>query len=606
MAYAAIKYAEQATKMQEVGSGSRTICFQEYEVDVSAGQLRRQGRRVRLRDQSFKVLVQLLERAGEVVTREELRRRLWPEDVFVDFDNNLNAAVTKLRTALHDSAAHPRFIETLPKRGYRFIGSISDSAQDPKKRVNQRLKIIVLPFVNLSGDPSQEYLADGMTEELISDLAAFAPERLAVIARTTAMQYKKSDKAVSLIGSELGVDYVVEGSVRPQEDRIMLVVQLIQVNDQTHLLARRYDTDSCEFPSTAHQATHAVASQIGVLPKTGTLGQSLNSNWSRSKPAGNHDAYLLYLRGRYSFNKGTSEGFATAMQFFENAIKKDPEFTNAYCSMAEIYWYMGFMGLTYPKEAFGRGIWCTVRALEIDASLAEAHALLGAFRKVPDYNWPEVNREMQCALELNPASPYVMQRHAISELMPLGRMEEAIEEMKHALELDPLSQWMRTWYAELLDLGRQYDQGLQEIKVLLENVPTFWPTQLIAGFLYGDLHMYDKATAALRKASELTGGAPFILGWLGQALVNSGDIAEAQAIPKKLRAMASRGVYIPPTSFAWIHLALGEIDSALIWIDKAIDACDPMITPIKTYPFLDPLRDDPRFKALLHKMNLEP
>jgi tetratricopeptide (TPR) repeat protein len=284
-----------------------------------------------------------------------------------------------------------------------------------------------------------------MTEELITDLAAFAPERLAVIACTTAMQYKKSDKAVSLIGSELGVDYVVEGGVRPQEDRIVLVVQLIQVKDQTHLLARRYDMDSREFPATAHQATHAVASQIGVLSKPGTLGQSLSPTLSRSQPAGNHDAYLLYLRGRYSFNKGTPEGFATAMQFFENAIKQDPEFANAYCSMAEIYWYMGFMGLTYPKEVFGRGIWCAVRALEIDASLAEAHALLGAFRKVPDYNWQEVDREMQCARELNPASPYVMQRHAVSELMPLGRMEEAIEEMKRALELDPLSQWMRTW-----------------------------------------------------------------------------------------------------------------------------------------------------------------
>jgi TolB-like protein len=591
--------------MREAGAGGKTIRFQEYEVDVSAGQLRRQGRKVRLRDQSFKVLVLLLEHAGEVVTREELRRRLWPEDIFVDFDNNLNSAVTKLRAALHDSVVRPRFIETLPKRGYRFIGSISESAQDPKKEANHKSKIVVLPFLNLSGDPSQEYLADGITEEIISDLATFDPERLAVIARTTAMQYKKSDKAISLIGSELGVDYVVEGSVRPRQDRIVLVVQLIQVKDQTHLLARRYDTYSGEFPATAHQATHAVASQIGILSKPGTLSQSIRSNWRRSKATENQDAYLLYLRGRYSYNKGTSEGFATAMQFFENAIKQDPKFANAYCSMAEIYWYMGFMGLSYPKEAFSRGIWCAVRALEIDASLAEAHALLGAFRKVPDYNWHEVDREIQRALELNPESPYVRQRYAVSELMPLGRMEEAIEEMKHALELDPLSQWMRAWYAELLSMGRQYERGLQEITVLLEHVPTFWPAQLTVGHLYRDLHMYDKATAALRRANELSGEAPFILGWLGQALVNSGEIAEARAILKKLPVMASR-IYIPPTSFAWIHLALGEIDSALSWLDKAIDDCDPMITPIKNYPFLDPLRDDPRFHALLRKMNLEP
>jgi tetratricopeptide (TPR) repeat protein len=240
---------------------------------------------------------------------------------------------------------------------------------------------------------------------------------------------------------------------------------------------------------------------------------------------------------------------ATATQFFENAIKLDPEFANAYCALAEIYWYIGFMGLDYPKKAFSQGIWCAVHALEIDTSLAEAHALLGAFRKVPDFDWPEVEREMQRALDLNPASPSVRQRHAVSELMPLGRIEEATEEMKRALELDPLSPWMRAWYALLLDLGRQYDQGLKEITVLLEQVPTFWPAQTTAGHIYRDLKMYDQATEAQRRANELSGGAPIILGWLGQALVNSGDIAGARSILKKLPAMASRG-YMPPSNFA--------------------------------------------------------
>jgi len=215
-----------------------TVRFDCYAVDLSAGQLYKHGIRINLRDKSFQVLAALLEHPGEVVTREDLRRQLWPEDVFVDFDNNLNTVIARLREALSDSAEHPRFIETLPRHGYRFLRSVSEPPRTPEKSRLKRTRLVVLPFLNLSGDPAQEYFSDAITDEIITVLAGLAPEQLAVIARTTAMHYKGSHKDVSRIGRELGVDYVVEGGVHRNDDQVSINVQLIQVSDQAHLLVR--------------------------------------------------------------------------------------------------------------------------------------------------------------------------------------------------------------------------------------------------------------------------------------------------------------------------------------------------------------------------------
>jgi TolB-like protein/Tfp pilus assembly protein PilF len=586
-------------------STSRIIQFDKYEVDVPAGHLLKQGVKVRLREQSLVVLVMLLEHPGEVVTREELRRRLWSEDTFVDFDNNLNTAIARLRVALSDPAEHPRFIETLPKRGYRFIGSLSKPAPASGQVPARRAKIAVLPFANLSGDPEQEYFSDAMTEEMITELAGLAPGQLGVIARTTAMHYKTSHKDVARIGRELAVDHVVEGSVRREDDRIGIIVQLIQVSDQTHLWTKRYETGLREFLGAVNAAAQAIALEIGIPPaaeksRHGTLA----GRGGIRKPTEDVAAYNLYLQGRYHLNKYTPEGIARAKQCFEEAIAQAPEFALAYNSLAEVYWNMGFLGFVPPKEAFSMGVWSALRAIEIDDKLAEAHSLLGSFRKELDYNWPEVHREMRRALELDPWSPFVRLRYGISGLMPLGRIQEAIAELERGLELDPLSPDLRFWHAYMLLLDRQYERGLQEVQLLIDHAPTYWLAHLTIGHLYGAMKMVDQATAAIRKATDLSGGAPNMLGWLGLALTQSGDTAEARTLLDRLHGIASQA-YVPPTSFAWIHLGLGDIDSAFVWMDRAIDMRDTMIIPIKTYPFLDPLRSDPRFPALLRKMNLE-
>jgi TolB-like protein len=574
--------------MPDAALPPRIVRFGDYEVDVPAGHLRKRGVRIKLRDQSFEVLAVLLEHAGEVVTREDLHRRLWPEHVFVDFDSNLNTAIARLRDALNDSADHPRFIETLPRRGYRFIASVSESVRSPRAR------LLVLPFANLSGDPAQEYFSDAMTDEIITELVGLAPEHLAVIARTTAMHYKGSQKDVAEISGELGVDYVVEGSVHRDDVRIALNVQLIQGHNQTHLWAKRYDIELRDLFDTRSAIAQAIATQIDITPRR-----------TVRRPTEDLPAYNLYLQGRYHFLKATPEGFAKAKQYFKQALVRDPEFALVYDSLAELQWYMGFLGFVPPKEAWAAGIFAAVRAVEIDNTLAEAHTLIASFRKGVDYNWREVHRQMSLALELDPASPVVRVRYAVSGLMPHGRIEEAVSEIERALESDPLSVFVRSWLVEMLHLGRQYDQGIEQARRVLELDPDYYLCHLALGHLYCGKRMFDEGIAAQRRATELSGGSPLILGWLGLALTQGGNVAEARTVLERLHAMAGKA-YVPPTGFAWIYLGLGEIDSAFQWLDRAIDACDPMIMPIKSYPFLDPIRADPRYLALLSKMNLKP
>jgi TolB-like protein len=572
--------------MPDSASPPKLVRFGNFEVDLPAGHLRKHGIKLKLADQSFEVLAILLEHAGEVVTREDLRRRLWPEDVFVDFDNNLNTAIARLREALSDSANHPLLIETLPRRGYRFVASLSQPAPAIPR-------LLVLPFANLSGDPAQEYFSDAMTEEIIGALAGLAPDHLAVIARTTAMHYKGSQKDITQIGRELAVDYVVEGSVRRLDDRIVVSVQLIQVSDQTHLWTNRYDSELRDLFSMESAAAQAIAGQLGIAPRR-----------AARKSTEDLAVYNLYIQGRYHLFKGTPEDMAKAKLYLEEAIARDPEFALAYDSLAEIYWYWGFLGFAPPREACSAGMFCALRAVEIDNTLAETHALLGMYRKELDYAWPEVQREMGLALQLNPASPLVRTRYAVSGLLPHGRIEEAIAEMERAVELDPLSPFIRIWLGIMLWLGRDYDGAIEQAQMLLELDPASYMSHFAAGLYYREKGMFEEAIAAHRRSVELSGGSPLMLGWLGLALAQSGKTAEARAILDRLH-MIAREAYVPPTSFAWIHLGLGERDDAFLWMDRAVDGRDHMMGPLKTYPFLDPIRADPRYLALLRKLNLE-
>jgi TolB-like protein/Tfp pilus assembly protein PilF len=582
------------------------IHFDCYEVDLAAGQLLKRGAKIRLREQCFQVLAALVERPGQVLTRDELRRRLWPDDVFVDFENNLNTAVARLREALNDSAENPRFIETLPRHGYRFIGILSRetaAAPEPVGTPSKRL-MAVLPFLNLTGDPAQEHFSDAMADEMITALASLAPGQLAVIARTTAMHYKGSNKSVSDISHELGVDYVVEGGVHRAQDRLSINVQLIQAKDQMHLFARKYTSELREIFNVINRAASDIADSIGIPPSPQETRGAVLPGKDRRKPTADLAAYSDYIQGRHIMEKASAESFARAKTLLKSALTRDPEFALAYDALAEMHWYLGYFGFVRPREAFSAGIMYALRAIEIDNSCAETHALLGQFRKTIEYNWPEVQREMALALQLNPTSPLVRFRYATSWLMPQGRLEEAIAEVESALQLDPLSLLGRTWLTLLLSFSHQHEQTLEAARQVLEIDPNSYWAYVAMGSSYRNQGELGKAVAAFRRALEMPGSPVGLSGGLGITLGMSGKTEEARALLKRLQTMPAH-VYVPPTSFAWIHLGLREIDSAFEWLNRAVDECDQYMMPIKSYRFFDPIRTDPRFQALLHKMNLD-
>jgi TolB-like protein/Tfp pilus assembly protein PilF len=576
------------------------IRFGRFDVDLAAGQIHSRGLRIRLREQSFQVLSALLEQPGQVITREALRRRLWPDDTFVDFDNNLNTAVARLREALGDSADRPQYIETLPKHGYRFLSVVSHHPL-LERTPAVAARLVVLPFVNLSGEVSREYISDAVTDEVTSDLACLAPRQLAVIARTTAMHYKGTQKDVARIGRELRVDFVLEGCVHFADVRIALNARLIRCDDQTQVLAKQYDVERAKLFDVERSLARDVLAQLGIAPDRGASAE-LCSRLGKSTE--NPEAYDEYIQGRHHLVKLTPSALATARAHLERAVALDPEFSLAYDGLADLHWHLGYFGFAPPREAFTTGILHALRAVEIDNTLAETHALLGQFHKQLDFNWPEVAREMARALQLNPESPIVRMRYAAHALMPHGRLAEAVAELERALELDPLSTGTRNWLAVMLLLWRQYDRAFHEATKLLELDPTsYWAHAVIAG-TYRERRMFDEAIAAQRTATKLSADTAAMLGWLGLVLGLGGRTAEACDVLGRLEAMSSR-TFVPPTSFAWTYLGLGETDRAFEWLDRAVEGRDQFMMPIKSYPFFDPIRSDPRFAALLRKMNLD-
>lgn len=582
---------------------SQVIRFHCYEADLQSGELRKRGLRIGLREQSFRVLAALLERPGQLVTREELRRQLWGDQIFVNFDNNLNAVVAHLREVLCDTAEHPRFIETLPRRGYRFIASASKTPALPQPTPASRSRLVVLPFVNLNGDPAQQYLSDALTDEIITALASLAPQQLAVIARTTSMHYKSSHKDVARIGRELGVDYVVEGALRSSTEQVAVNVQLIQASDQTHLCASKYEAEPREIfltPSSIAQdiAAHipSIAEKVAGKPVTRTPPEDLA-------------AYSEYVQGRYEMWKWTREGVAKAKRHFEAALAHDPRFGLACDALANFYWYLGFWGFLAPDGTEPIRRFYALRAIELDPTLAEAQTLIAFrpekchYRDAYVYNWTETEQQMARARDLHPNSPLIRIRHA-SVLGVLGRLEEAILELDGALELDPLSLEARFWLVLQLFFDRQYGRAHAEAHKFLELEPGHHIAHMVLGQVYLGMQRFDESVTAFKRAVEISGEFPLMLGWLGLALGLAGRAVEARIVLDRLRTIASQ-VYVLPTTFAWLHIGLGDVDQAFAWMEQAVDRNDGWISALNSYPFLNPLHADPRFSALLRKMNLE-
>jgi len=615
--------------------------FAQFELDLRTGELYKEGKRIKLQEQPCHVLALLVEHPGDLITREELRKTLWPNDTFVDFDHGVNLAINKLRDALGDSVEKPRFIETLPRRGYRFIAPVSTPKtlrdSEPQARVtsfraglagsgsstwrrvllsallalsflvvlvffvtyrrgrsaeNNIHSLAVLPLENLSGDPNQEYFVDGMTDELTTHLAKI--KSLRVISRTSAMQYKNVRKPLADIARSLHVDSVVEGSVVRSGDKLRITVQLVDARTDQHIWAEDYNRDLRDVVAVQGDVARRIAEGIRI-----TLTPEERAELT-SRHQINPEAYEAYLRGRYFWNRRTEEGMKKAIEYFEQSMGKDPNSPLAYDGLADCWLSLGWYGYLPPKEAFPQAKAAAMKAMELDASLAEAHASLAFASMNYDWDWSAAEREFQKAIELNPN--YANAHHWYADyLSAVGRHQEAITESKRALELDPVSPIINAWLGWRYFFARQYDLAIEQYLKTLEMDPTFVPAHLVLGQGYEQKSMPEKAIDELQKAVSLSGGGSLYVSSLAHAYATAGRRAEAERLLRQMNELA-RHTYVPSFHIAIIHAGLGQRDQALVWLEKGYQERSAWMVWLKVDPRFDALRSDPRFQDLLRRV----
>ena len=639
--------------MRQANEPSRRLRFGVFEVDLRTGELTRRGVRVRLQQQPFQVLTSLVERPGELVTREELRDKLWGRTV-VDFDHGLNKAINKIRDALGDSAENPRFVETVARRGYRFLADVTPMdgvvATSKPAETNAlaplssptdseptgpgiRLKrgtwigsrsaagigigvaiaallswmlysqfqpltpirsLAVLPLENLSGDASQDYFADGMTDALIADLAQIGALR--VISRTSAMAYKHVHKPLTEIARELRVDALVEGTVLRSGERVRITAQLIQVPNETHLWAQSYEGDLQDTLALQNRVARAIASQIQV-----TLDPREEAALAKAKPV-NREAYEAYLRGRYFWNKRTAESLKRAIEYFDLAIERDPLYASAYSGLADSYALLGDWeyGVLSPQEAFPKAKAAATKALALDDKLSEAHTSLALILDLYDWSWSSAESEYKRALALNPG--YATAHHWYAwHLIVTGRNSDGIAELKRAESLDPLSLIISADLADALCIAHMYEESVRQSRRTIEMDPHFAVAHYQLGQALEQMHAHDEAIAEFRRAIDLSGGNSTFESNLAKAYAASGRSADARRIAADLQLRRTQDSSAD-ASLALIEVALGDHGEAMRLLEKSYQArFNPSIL---MRPGFDPIRSDPRFQNLLHRIGL--
>jgi len=576
-----------------VGSqASFRVSFGPFELDLDSGELRKYGNKIRLQDQPFLVLKTLIESPGEVVGKERLHKLLWPEDVFVDFDHGLNSALTKLRVALGDSAEKPRYIETVARRGYRFIGKLGPEGAAP---VPKRIMLAVLPFENLSDEAEQEFFSEGMTEEMITQLGRLDPARLGVIARTSSMQYKKTTKTAAQIGEELKVDYVLEGSIRRAGNRIRITAQLIKASDQTHVWTEKYDRTAEDVLVLQTEAAEQIARSLALelLPEfRAVLARSYNTDAA---------SFDLYLRGRHHWNQRSDEGFNRALEYFHKVVERDPRYAPAYAGIADTYSIAALYGTVPAQEAYQRAKAAATKALEIDDRLAEAHTSLAWARLQHDWDWAAAEVEHLRALELNPN--YATGRHWYAlNLAEMSRFDQALREIDRALELDPLSRVLNTHKGWILYFARRYDEALEQLRKTVQMEPSF---ALVVYFLGLTLEQMgnQEAVATLQRAVELSGRHPGGIAGLSHACARFGDKAGAVRLLQELTALQSQR-HVSPYFIAVACAGLGENDRAFEHLEQSFEERSGWMVHLTIDPQLDSLHSDPRFASLVTRVGL--
>ncbi len=625
---------------------SGTWRFEEFELDPGAFELRRAGKPVRLERIPFEFLCLLVERNGQMVARQEILDRIWGKDVFLDADNAINTAVRKIRQALRENPDTPRFLHTISGKGYRFEAALiappppateasnlpaarkrgvpawglwlvpivvlivvavalfarhssrRETRQSPKK-----VMLAVLPMENLSGDPKEDYFADGMTEEMITQLGRLDPERLGVIARTSAMQYKGTRESTAQIAKDLGVQYLLEGSVRQSGNNIRVTVQLIQSSDQTHIWAEDYDRQLRDVLELQSDVARAVASKIQL-----ELPHQTEARLAAT-PRVNPDAYQDYLEGLQAWNLRTPEGIERSITNFNAAIVADPNYALAYAGLADAYNLAPVFGVAKPVEAFPKAEAAATQALSLDGQLGEAHTALGFSKAHLDYDWSAAEREYQKGIDLDPNSANAHLFYSNSYLSPLGHHDEAISEMKRAIELDPLSPPVQSFLGRTYVWARRYSDARSQFLHCIEINPGFALNHERLSHLDAQLGDYADAIAEDTKAREFSGEQPANVVAGERALRQAVDSGGARGFWMKLLERADEKENPPEaytTAFgrAIIHAELGEKTAAIDWLERSFATHELAMTEIGITPEFDGLRQDPKFRSLLSRTGL--
>jgi TolB-like protein/Flp pilus assembly protein TadD len=571
--------------IKEVQQPESIVRFGIFEVDLESRELRKHGMHVRLEEKPFRILEMLLLQAGRVVTRKALREKLWP-DTHVGYDQNLNTAVNKLRELLGDSAQSSRFIQTLPRLGYRFIAPVAMLGRS--RSLGAKKMLAVLPFENLGGDPEQEYFADGLTEEMIAHLGQLDPRRLGVIARTSAIQYKNTRKSIAEIAAELKVSYILEGSVRCEGNGARITAQLIEAQDQTHLWSASYDRDFRDLLSVQADVARQVgrAMSLELLPEGAT-----------KSPGFDPTAHEAYLRGRFYFGQRTEEGLKKAIASFETALSIEPNCARSYSGIADCCGLLSWFGALPPKVSGQKAAAAAKRAMEIDPTLCECHASQALVHFWYGWNWEAAEEEFLRAIELNPSYTSAYQWYA-AYLNTQGRFDEAQAAQKSARELDPFSLILNMNVADPLFFSRQYDRAVQQLVALLEHEPRFFPALFQLGRVYVQMQMYQEAIEAFERAFEFSRQQEARPA-LAHAYALSGRTSEARIILKEMKD-DNTGRYVAAPMIARIYLGLGEFETALDWLEKGLEERSFWMVFLKRDPVYDPLQSHPRFAELLN------
>jgi TolB-like protein/Tfp pilus assembly protein PilF len=564
--------------------------FDAYEVDSRAKELRKHNTKLKLHRQSFEVLLMLVEHPGEVVTREEMRTRLWPEETFVDFEHSVNTAINKVRQALSDSPDKPRYIETVPRVGYRFVAPVEKLGVQGSGRVI----LVVLPFENLSGDPAQEYFSDGLTEETITDLSVLASERLGIIARTSAMRYKRTQKSIAEIGEELGADYALEGSVRRDGNRVRISAQLIRTKDQIHLWAKNYDRELQDILAVQDDLGREIARQTHVALAPREPGHSSAAR------AWNPEAYDAYLRGRSWFHRLTRAEMLKSAECFEHAISIAPEAAMAHAGLAMVYATLPIASDFPSGESFTKARAAARQALALDERVAEAHIALCSAHFWHDWDWAKAEEEGRkaIALDSNSAWALVLYAHVLSNE---AKHTQAIEEIGRARLLDPLSLMVNTMSGMFQYQARQYQEAMPHFMAALELNPKFWVAHVNLAKTLGAMGRTEEALAEVQKAGEFSGGSSDPISLEGYFLARLGRRAEAEKQIGELEALARQN-YVPPYNFATVYLGMDDARKSMEWLERGFTERDVRMVFLGVDPKWDALRPEPRFQNLLRRV----